>query len=212
MIKVLRFENQLMSSYCYLVLDEVYRRCVIIDPGSEKSEKEIKFIDDNNYTLDYIFLTHEHTDHTWGVNSLVAHYPSVKVVCSTACRNDLPGEVRLFFQLYYDDPGYAYDLCRVDNTTENLNWHLSWAEHSVFFFPTPGHTPGSICIAIEGVIFGGDTLLQYKPYIRKRNGGSLSQFEESVKSLLAVFPEQTLIYPGHGESFTLRDYNYKRKI
>lgn len=206
MIKIKKFENQLMSSCCYLIIDETKKRCVIIDPGSEKSEKEIEFIDNNNYTLDYIFLTHEHTDHTWGVNALVSHYPSVKVVCSFACQNDLPSEVRLFFQLYYDDPSYAYDLSRVDSTIEDLNGHLNWAGHNVLFVPTPGHTQGSICIAIEGVLFGGDTLLQFKPYIRKRNGGSLLQFKESVKPLLNRFPKQTLVYPGHGDAFKLSEW------
>lgn len=80
MIRIHRFENQLLSSFCYLVLDENAKRCIIIDPGSEKSEKEINFLSANNLTLDYIFITHEHIDHLWGVNSLIDRYPASEVV------------------------------------------------------------------------------------------------------------------------------------
>lgn len=195
-----------MSSYCYLVLDEIKKRCIIIDPGSEKSEREIAFIENNKFVLDYIILTHEHVDHTWGVNALIEKYPMAKVICSSMCRDGLPGEVRLFFQLYYDDSSYAYDLRRVDYTTEELNWKLVWGDYTVVFIPTPGHTPGSICISLDGALFGGDSLLQFKPYIRKRNGGSMQQFKDSVNKILKKFPDQTLVYPGHGDPFKLVEY------
>lgn len=217
MIKVQRFINQLLSSNCFIVYDEETLSSLVIDPGSEKSENEIAFIESNHLQLDYILLTHEHADHTWGVNSLVEQYPNVKVVCSSLCRDNLPKEVRLFFQLYYDNPSKAYTLSRVDSTTEELNWHLDWVDHKITFIPAPGHTLGSICIAIETFIFGGDTLIQSKPFIRKRNGGSLKQYNESVECILKNYPEQTLVYPGHGDDFSLYEYvvpeeNLKRKV
>lgn len=180
---------------------------LVIDPGSEKSENEIAFIESNHLQLDYILLTHEHADHTWGVNSLIERYPYVKVVCSSLCRDNLPKEVRLFFQLYYDNPADAYTLSRVDYTTEELNWHLDWNGREITFIPTPGHTLGSICISIDNAIFGGDTLIQFKPFIRKRNGGSLILLNESVERILTSYPGKTLVYPGHGDAFVLAGYD-----
>lgn len=207
MIKVQRFINQLLSSNCFIVYDDETMRSIVIDPGSEKSENEIAFIESNHLQLDYILLTHEHADHTWGVNSLVEQYPSVKVVCSSLCRDNLPKEVRLFFQLYYDNPTCAYSLSRVDFTTEELNWHLDWKGREITFIPAPGHTLGSICISIDNIIFGGDTLIQSKPFIRKRNGGSLKLFNESVERIMNSYTNQTLVYPGHGEPFMLDNCN-----
>lgn len=205
MLKVERFVNELMSSNCYIIMDEALEHCICIDPASEKSEREINLIEGNGLMLDYILLTHEHTDHTWGVNSLLGKYPSAKVVCSELCKEALPREAKAYFQFYYDDPNYSYNVERVDYTTEDLNWHLEWVGHNIKFIATPGHSPGSVCIAIDDVVFGGDTLMPFKPFIKKRNGGSKEQFQESVMKMVGLFNEDTLVYPGHGDALTLRE-------
>ncbi len=66
MLKIERFINELMSSNCFIVYDEVTKHGVVVDPGSEKSEREQCFIKEKDLVIDYIILTHEHTDHTWG--------------------------------------------------------------------------------------------------------------------------------------------------
>ena len=206
MLHVERVINQLMTSNCYIVVDEDSRHCFCVDPASEKSEREIEYIEQNGLTLDYIFLTHEHTDHTWGVNALVDKYPLAKVICSEQCKEALPNEARTYFQFYYDDPNYVYNVKKVDATAEEMDWHLEWLGCEIKFIPTPGHSPGSICIVIDDVIFGGDTLMPFKPFIKKRNGGSLEQFNESVKKLVNTFQENSLVFPGHGEKGALKDY------
>jgi len=205
MIKVERYVNQLMTSNCYIVVDEESKRCLCIDPASEKSEREIAYIEDKGFQLDYILLTHEHTDHTWGVNALLARYPMAKVICSSLCRDALSKEAKTYFLFYYNDPNYSYNVRRVDHTTEELNCHLEWHGHDINFITTPGHSPGSVCIAIDDMVFGGDTLMPFKPFIKKRNGGSVEQFQESVKKMLNAFPEDTIVYPGHGDAGTIRE-------
>ena len=192
-----------MASNCYVVVDEASKRCICIDPASEKSEREIEYIEKSGFTLDYVLLTHEHTDHTWGVNALLVKYPSAKVICSELCKEALPREAKAYFQFYYDDPNYSYNVERIDYTTEELKRHLAWVGHSIKFIATPGHSPGSVCIAIDDVVFGGDTLMPFKPFIKKRNGGSVEQFQESIKKMTKTYPEDTIIYPGHGETGTL---------
>lgn len=194
-----------MTSNCYIVVDEESKHCICIDPASEKSEREIAYIEQNGLTLDYIFLTHEHTDHTWGVNALLLQFPAAKVVCSSLCRDALSKEAKAYFQLYYDDPNYTYNVERVDFTTEDLDWQLNWMGYNVVFISTPGHSPGSICISIDNVLFGGDTLMPFKPFIKKRNGGSTEQFKESVKKIVTVMSPNTVVYPGHGEICELDD-------
>lgn len=206
MIHVERFINELMTSNCYLVVDEASGHCICIDPASEKSEREIAYIENNGLTLDYIILTHEHTDHTWGVNSLLDYEQSAKVVCSELCKQALPREASAYFQLYYDDPYYSYNVRRVDFTTEELKWNLDWKGHRIKFLATPGHSPGSVCVVIDDLVFGGDTLMPFKPFIKKRNGGSMKQFQESVKAMISSYPQETVIYPGHGEKLTIIDY------
>lgn len=208
MLKIERFVNELMFSNCYLVVDEASKHCICIDPASEKSQREIIYIEDNGLTLDFILLTHEHTDHTWGVNALVERF-GTEVICSEVCKLNLAKEFQAYFLLYYDNPNYHYTVCKVDKTTEELNDRMVWEGHTVEFIYTPGHSTGSICILIDGVLFTGDSIMQSKPYINKRNG-SKEKFMESVKKVLDIFPLKTLIYPGHGDAFLLKDYCFKQ--
>lgn len=202
-INIKRFINELMSSNCYLVVDEINGHCICIDPASEQSLHEIDYIEKKGLSLDYIILTHEHTDHTWGVNSLLNTYPNAKVVCSRVCMEALPKESKTYFRFYYDDPNYSYNVLRVDYTIEELEDKIEWFEHNIFFYETPGHSPGSIVIEIDGVLFGGDTLMPFKPFIKKRNGGSKEQLINSIKQLKSRFALHTIVYPGHGEVTTL---------
>lgn len=209
MLKVERFVNELMSSNCYIIIDEALEHCICIDPASENSSREIEYIDTNELTLDYIILTHEHTDHTWGVNALVKRYPKVEVICSEICRHNLNKEFQAYFLLYYDDANYHYTVCKVDKTTEDLNGTLMWQENEITFIPTPGHSMGSICILIDEMLFTGDSIMQAKPYINKRNG-SKELFYESRKKVVEMFKPETTVYPGHGELFALSDYQIHR--
>ena len=99
MIKVQRFVNQLMSSNCFVVYDDETNRALIVDPGSEKSEREIAFIEKNRLHPDYIILTHEHTDHNWGVNALKDKYPHTKLICSELCDKLVKKTNRIFFKV-----------------------------------------------------------------------------------------------------------------
>ena len=193
-----------MTSNCYIIADEVSHHCICIDPASEKSEREIVFVEKRGFSLDYILLTHEHTDHTWGVNAMLEKYPSAKVICSELCKEALAREAKAYFQFYYDDPNYSYKVKRVDYTTEELNWNMEWVGHNIKFIATPGHSPGSVCVIIDDLIFGGDTLMPFKPFIKKRNGGSIEQFQESIKKMLSLYPENTIVYPGHGDTGTIK--------
>lgn len=205
MLRIERFVNQLMSSNCYLVVDEGSKHCLCIDPASEKSEHEIAYIEQNGLVLDYIVLTHEHTDHTWGVNTLKDRYPEAKVICSEVCKQNLAKEFQPYFLFYYDNPNYQYSICKVDVTIEELNFNLLWQEHIIKFIPTPGHSMGSICMDIEKLLFTGDTIMLSKPYVTKRNG-SKKQYRESIALILNMIDGEQMVYPGHGDFFYLKDY------
>ena len=115
-------------------------------------------------------------------------------------------EFQAYFLLYYDNPDYHYTVCKVDKTTEELGDKLNWQGYEIVFIYTPGHSMGSICMLIDGNLFTGDTIMQSKPYINKRNG-SKEAFENSINNILSMFVEKQRIFPGHGEVFVLKDYN-----
>ena len=205
-LKVERFINQLMTSNCYIVVDVASNHCLCVDPASEKSEREIEFIHLNELTLDYIILTHEHTDHTWGVNALTENFPDAKVICSAVCKDNLAKESQAYFRYYYNNRNYNYTVNRVDIITEEINNKMLWLGHQIVFINTPGHSMGSICMDLDGCLFTGDTIMQVKPFINKRNG-SKELYYQSLKKILDRYPTDTIIYPGHGEVFQLNDHN-----
>lgn len=206
MLNIERYINELMTSNCYILWNDESRRCVVIDPGSEKSLREIEFIKEKKLALDYIILTHEHTDHNWGVNALVENFSEAKVVCHKICKENITMESSAYFRLYYDTPNYSYKIQKVDIEIENQNWILDWNGIDVRFIHTPGHSMGSMCILVNRWLFTGDTLMQYKPYINKRNG-SKELYAQSVDMLMKIYPGDMQIYPGHGEIFLLKKYN-----
>ena len=198
MIKIHSLINQLLSSICYIIYDDVSKRCVIIDPGSEKSLNEIDFIEQNGLKLDYVIMTHEHVDHCWGVNALRNQYPDLKLVYSEACNKYLQKSSRLFFQMYFDNAEYEYIMKPAEIQIKESGESLDWNGHFFKFILTPGHSPGSICIAFDNNLFGGDTLMPFKPVIKRMNGGSKEKLEESIETIRRGFPLNTLVYPGHG--------------
>lgn len=206
MLKVERYINELMTSNCFIVWDDESRRCVIIDPASEKSLREIAFINDKGLKLDYIILTHEHTDHTWGVNGLLDAYPDAKVICHRIARDNMDMESTAYFRLYYDDPTYSYKVRQFDVVIDQEDYKLEWNNTEIRFIHVPGHSMGSECIWINDWLFTGDTILQSKPYVNRRNG-SKEALKESIKEVLELFDEGQLIFPGHGNQFRLKEYN-----
>jgi glyoxylase-like metal-dependent hydrolase (beta-lactamase superfamily II) len=71
---------------------------------------------------------------------------------------------------------------------------------------TPGHTPGSICFAVEGtpLLFSGDTLFPGGPGATKFPGGDFPTIIRSIEDrLFARFGPDTIVLPGHGDSTTI---------
>lgn len=205
MLHVERFINQLMTSNCYLVVDEESNHCICIDPASEKSEREITYIEGNELTLDYILLTHEHTDHNWGVNSLREHFPNVKLVCSELCNKYVKKANKAYFLFYYDDPNYSYEIAPADVLIKE-DGCLDWRGFQIRFIMTPGHSYGSMCIDVNGMLFTGDTIMPYKPYFNGRDSNR-DDWKESIAKVGDQYQHDALVYPGHGDNITLEQWN-----
>lgn len=205
MLKVKKFINELMTSNCYVVYDEKTKQCLVIDPASEKSLHEIQFIEGLRLNLDYIILTHEHTDHTWGVNALKDYYPDSKYICSKLCEKYAPKASRAYFLFYYDDPNYHYFIKPADIIIDDDNDKIEWYGHYIKFFITPGHSYGSMCIDVDGMLFTGDTIMPFKPYFNGRDSNE-DDWARSINLIKTKCDLNTMIYPGHGNVLSLKEW------
>jgi glyoxylase-like metal-dependent hydrolase (beta-lactamase superfamily II) len=68
---------------------------------------------------------------------------------------------------------------------------------------TPGHTPGSVCLSLPGVVFTGDTLFPGGPGATRFDHSSFTDIIESLERELFTLPDETVVFPGHGASTTI---------
>jgi glyoxylase-like metal-dependent hydrolase (beta-lactamase superfamily II) len=70
---------------------------------------------------------------------------------------------------------------------------------------TPGHTPGSVCLALPGHLFTGDTLFPGGPGATGGPGSSFPSIIESIRERLFPLSDDTVVHPGHGLDTTIGD-------
>lgn len=78
------------------------------------------------------------------------------------------------------------------------------------FRALPGHTPGSTGIAVDGLLFSGDTLYARGTALSKLPGADAATLRASLQRLFASTPDDTLVLPGHGPCarlFEIREHN-----
>jgi glyoxylase-like metal-dependent hydrolase (beta-lactamase superfamily II) len=78
------------------------------------------------------------------------------------------------------------------------------------FHALPGHTPGSAGIAVDGLLFSGDTLYARGTALSKLPGADAATLRASLQRLFATTPDDTLVLPGHGPAARLveiREHN-----
>ena len=71
---------------------------------------------------------------------------------------------------------------------------------------TPGHTPGSMCFAVEGtpLLFSGDTLFPGGPGNTSFENADFPTIIRSIEDrLFTAFGPDTLVLPGHGGGTTI---------
>lgn len=188
-------------------------QAAIVDPCVD--QRALEALDAAGTKQITVLLTHEHYDHISGVNWLKERY-DCRVICSAACAACLPDDKKNMSR-YYDalmmgrlrqehaqrTPPYTCEA------TETFEGHctLSWRGHTFEMRETPGHSPGSICIVMDGrVLFTGDTLLKEDEIITKMPGGSRQKYEEITKPWLESLPGELYVYPGHGEGGFLKEF------
>ena len=187
-----------LDTNCYIVTDEATLLCVIIDPGAE-SGTILDYIESNNLTVEAIFLTHGHFDHSMAL-AKVREATGAPVYING---RDVYGEGD-GGQLKLDDDGSISRYSEGDIiTVGNLEFTI---------LETPGHSSGSVTIICESALFTGDTLFR-DSCGRTDLGGDMDVLLASLRRLSALEGDYE-VYPGHAESTTLqreRSFNYYMK-
>jgi len=184
----------------YVLTREAQAGCLVIDPGGWGNRQIEETVAGLGREVELVVLTHEHFDHVGGLSALLERWPC-RVVCSRECASAMADPMRNFsrYLVNCDVACEAAVTC-----CEDLNGCLQWDDATLRFIATPGHSPGSICIAVDNLLFSGDTLLNGRKRAINLPGGDKRTLQQSLNLLFRAFGPDTLVYPGHGEPFLLR--------
>ena len=167
--------------------------CVIIDPGFEPHTILAK-AKELGWTVDAILLTHGHFDHAGAAD---------KIISLTGC--DLWIHKADFLRPTDPINHYLYPLTGgkfSDILFYTDNSKVKAAGLSLSILSTPGHTPGSVCIFCEDIIFSGDTLFAGSCGRTDLPGGDGMDLRRSLNRLSSL-ERQFRIFPGHGSATNL---------
>ena len=196
-LKVGRLMIGICQTNCYFVYKEGEKDAVLFDPA-DKGDYIYESLKEKGFQVKGILLTHGPFDHIWGTNKLrelsgapIYAYEAEKVLCEDAVTN-VSDQVGRPYTVIPD--GYLKD-----------NEEITIAGMTCKVIATPGHTVGSCCYYFEeaGILVAGDTLFQESVGRTDLATGSMSALVRSIKERLLVLPDETKVYPGHGETTTI---------
>lgn len=158
------------DNFSYIIADDSSKEAAIVDP-SFNAEEIAKVLRSQGVTVEYIINTHQHTDHTAGNEDLKQRYHA-KIVA-------------------YKESNVKKDVSVKDGDT------ISLGKVSIHVIHTPGHTPDSICLLVDGKLLTGDTLFVGECGRTDLPGGSPADMYHSLFDKLMKLDDKVEVYPGH---------------
>lgn len=201
MIKIQSFTFNPFMEQTYVLFDET-KKAVIIDPGCHaQEEKDIltRFISDYGLIPKYVINTHGHIDHVLG-NAFIKQNYGIELVIGDRDEDTLRSVIAYAsaygFQTYQ---AAEPDILLKDGDT------ISFGNSKLFHVFVPGHAPGHIAFYDDSkkFIIGGDVLFEGSIGRTDLPGGDFDTLINSIHTEFFKFPDDTVVYPGHGNETTI---------
>ncbi|MFC1892646.1 MBL fold metallo-hydrolase [Chloroflexota bacterium] len=176
-IRIKKLETAPFGTNCYIIVCSQSDEGVIVDTPGEAARILAQA---EGIRVRRIIITHTHFDHL-GAFQEVRDQLKAPVAIHSFEAGQLPSP-----------PDIALEEGDV----------IEFGTVSLRVLHTPGHTPGSLCLLTGKHLFSGDTLFPGGP----GKTGSPAAFEQMVNSItqkLFSLPDETVVYPGHGEDTVL---------
>ncbi|UOF88598.1 MBL fold metallo-hydrolase [Fodinisporobacter ferrooxydans] len=188
-----------LGTNCYVVAAHEGGPCAVIDPCAVDMSPVFQYIEQYNLTITHIINTHWHGDHVAG-NEAIRDASAAPVYMHEIDAAYLPqAEKQLWFFL-----GVKQHLRPVDCKVREGD-KIQVGDLTFEVIHTPGHSAGGMTLAVDGCLFTGDTLMAGTIGRTDLPGGSFADIMHSIQEKILAYPDETVIYPGHGGSSTLAE-------
>jgi glyoxylase-like metal-dependent hydrolase (beta-lactamase superfamily II) len=186
----------------YVVGCENSREAILIDPGDEVDEL-LEAVMTHDLDIRYILLTHAHLDHVTGVAraKAVLNAPVGLHEADNFLYTAVVQQGRAFgFEVKEQPP---VDFFYGEEGPLRFGPYGIWIRH------TPGHSPGGVCLAVGKdtdagrTLFVGDTLFEGSIGRTDLPGGDTATLLRSIREVLFSYPDETVVYSGHGNPTTI---------
>jgi len=178
-----------MAVFAYLVGDEETGEALVIDPAADTA-RIATLAADNGLTIKYIVNTHGHVDHISG-NRDMKESTGAQIVIHEADADMLVSTPALYLRMFGAKASPPADITVREGDT------IAAGRVAFQVIATPGHSPGSMCLYGEGLVFTGDTLFVGAVGRTDLPGGSWNTMARSLREKLAILPDDTKVLPGH---------------
>lgn len=212
-IKIGKMVLGVCQTNCYFLYREGGAECIVVDPA-DQGVNIFRALQKNGFRVAGILLTHGHFDHIWGLDEL-------RDAANAASDEDAEPVKAYAYEaervlLQDADKNVSRQAGRPCTTYADVyvkdGQEITIAGMTCKVIATPGHTAGGCCYYFEeaGFLLSGDTLFAESIGRTDFPTGSMSTLVRSVREKLFVLPDDTKVYPGHGESTTIgheKEYN-----
>ena len=188
----------MLETNCYFGYDAQTGGTFIVDPADD-AEAIKGWCLANGKRPEAILLTHGHFDHILAADALRREF-SIEIYAAEAEKPVLENAQYNLSAMWHRPVTLKADQYLKDGQI------LSLAGFSIKVISTPGHTAGGLCYYLEKerVLFSGDTLFAGSYGRVDFPTSSMAEMARSVRERLLTLPEDTIVYPGHGESTDIR--------
>ena len=203
MLKVDFFTNRVFNSRTYILSKEGHDAVWLVDCGD--TDRVLEQIEGKK-TVEGVLLTHAHSDHIYGLEALLKHFPQVKIYTNEAGVEALKSPQLNISRYHSEYPDISIEapenitLLKDGDTFELLG-------SPVTVYETPGHAPSCLIYLIEDKAFTGDA---YIPGVKVFTGFPHSNREQAAESVERILQLTTncLIMPGHTVPENMDKMNY----
>ncbi|MFO8007054.1 MAG: MBL fold metallo-hydrolase [Candidatus Brocadiia bacterium] len=200
-MKVISLQVGPLATNAYLVVDEESGSGAVIDPGAEPERIAQRCRDEAMEVL-FIVNTHAHADHVGGNEGLKREFPDAELCIGAGDAERLADEQANLSAAFGLRAGGAEPDRRLHEGDR-----LECGQVTLEVIETPGHTPGAISLLAREQeppqLFCGDLLFRDGVGRTDFPGGDWSALVSSIRDKTLVLPEETVVWPGHGERTTV---------